>query len=1049
MSRRILQALMQLFALIAIPEKNQKERIKIVRYFLEEQLNKDQVNEFLEIFKKYLQQYQLRRSKSNPKKFLSVSSVRLLTICSLLNEELTRQQKFIVLINLLEFLRKGKAPDEQAFEFIETVVDSFLLPMDEYIAIRDFIFKKSDEYNDPERILLVNSKKEESRENINHLYIEGLTGEIYFLYIKSIKLLLFYVAGQNDIYLNQQLLKQYKIYILTVGAALRSHSSQPVYYTDIISVFTEKKIKKKIVFEAARVSYKFKNGKVGLHEFNFIEKSGRLVGIMGASGSGKTTLLNILNGNYKPTTGHIYINGVDFHKNKHQLIGYMGYVSQEDLLIEELTVFENLYFNAKLCFGNFSDYQIKRKVITVLKELGLYEIKDMRVGTALNRKISGGQRKRLNIALELIREPPILFLDEPTSGLSSRDSENIMDLLKSLTLKGKLVFVVIHQPSSTIFKMFDRLLVIDNGGYVIYNGKPIEAIIYFKSALTEADWSDTVCPRCGNVNPEQIFNIIETRVLDSYGNQTQIRKIPPEDWYERFKKYQESKTLRKRFLVRKLPETQFNIPSKFKQFWVFVARDILSKLSNLQYVIINLLETPLMALVLTFIIKYWPWDYDGGYVLLKNDNLPVFIFMSVIIAIFVGLILSAQEIYKDRKIKVRERFLNLSRGSYLLSKIFNLTIISAYQALAYVLVANKLLEITFFNFEYWIVLFSVWVSSNILGLIISETFKTSVAIYIVIPFLVIPQFILSGVLVPFYKLNPEISKPYKIPWYGELLVARWAYEALAVKQFKDNPYFKNIYPYKKELQNSFYIKNLWTKRMKTRTDELKRWIKNNDKSDKVAYNLELLRNEFTAPHFWIKKFKFNFDLQKLYPDKIDIETLDSVLSYLDRIKQYYISYNLLVSTKKDNYLKKLIADSAEVYLNKNKYINEKLKEFVEKRTDNNLIIEYNAHLYRGMSPIYMIPESKFFKAQFYAPYKPLGNYLMDTFIFNIIVIWFFSLVQFIILYYKVVPKTSEILETLLKRFKLKYERQPDIDVYEIKRYKYFNKIRKFLKRYKD
>ncbi len=88
----------------------------------------------------------------------------------------------------------------------------------------------------------------------------------------------------------------------------------------------------------------------------------------------------------------------------------------------------------------------------VLKNLGLYEIKDIQVGSPLNKKISGGQRKRLNIALELIREPAVLFLDEPTSGLSSRDSENILDLLKELSLKGKLVFVVIHQPSSEIFQ---------------------------------------------------------------------------------------------------------------------------------------------------------------------------------------------------------------------------------------------------------------------------------------------------------------------------------------------------------------------------------------------------------------------------------------------------------------------------------------------------------------------------------------------------------------------------------------------------------------------
>jgi ABC-type multidrug transport system ATPase subunit len=161
----------------------------------------------------------------------------------------------------------------------------------------------------------------------------------------------------------------------------------------------------------------------------------------------------------------------------------------------------------------------------------------MKVGSPLNKKISGGQRKRLNIALELIREPAILFLDEPTSGLSSRDSENILDLLKELTLKGKLVFVVIHQPSSDIFKMFDKLLILDTGGYLIYNGDPIESIIYYKSRVQHANWNESECTLCGNVNPEQIFNIVESKVLDEYGNPTRARKISPSEWNQHFKRF--------------------------------------------------------------------------------------------------------------------------------------------------------------------------------------------------------------------------------------------------------------------------------------------------------------------------------------------------------------------------------------------------------------------------------------------------------------------------------------------------------------------------------
>ena len=183
------------------------------------------------------------------------------------------------------------------------------------------------------------------------------------------------------------------------------------------------------------------------------------------------------------------INGIGIYSGDPGIEGIIGHVSQDDLLIEELSVYQNLYYNAKLCFDNYSEEQLVEVVETVLKNLGLFEIKDIQVGSPLNKKISGGQRKRLNIALELIREPAVLFLDEPTSGLSSRDSENILDLLKELSFKGKLIFVVIHQPSSDIFKMFDRLLILDTGGYLIFNGNPVDSIEYFKKKVGAADWN--------------------------------------------------------------------------------------------------------------------------------------------------------------------------------------------------------------------------------------------------------------------------------------------------------------------------------------------------------------------------------------------------------------------------------------------------------------------------------------------------------------------------------------------------------------------------------
>ena len=372
-----------------------------------------------------------------------------------------------------------------------------------------------------------------------------------------------------------------------------------------------------------------------------------------------------------------------------------------------------------------------------------------------------------------------MFVDEPTSGLSSRDSENIMDLLKELALKGKLVFVVIHQPSSDIFKMFDKLMILDVGGYPIYYGNPVDSVIYFKTLVNHANSDESECVVCGNVNPEQVFNIIESKVLDEFGNITQNRKISAKEWNESYKNKIEKK-VEDISNVLEMPQSRFKVPSKLKQFKVFVTRDVLSKLTNTQYLLINFLEAPILAFILAVLVKYFNTDLSNkvGYVFRENENLPAYVFMAVVVALFIGLTVSAEEIIRDRKIQKRESFLNLSKGSYLWSKITIMFVLSAIQTFLFVMVGNSVLEIKGMYSEYWLVLFSSSCFANMLGLNISASFNSAVTIYILIPFLIIPQLLLSGVIVKFDKLNPSISSQNFVPFTGEVMTSRWAFEAV-------------------------------------------------------------------------------------------------------------------------------------------------------------------------------------------------------------------------------------------------------------------------------
>lgn len=1025
MSENILKALMQLFAIIARPDSDESTRRPLVKLFLTQQLNKELVSKYLIIFDNFYHEHQKKANNKRAKRIAS-SSVRVLTICTLINKELTLKQKIIVLIRLLEFINSEGKASEQEYEFVKTVAETFYIPEEEYQRLKKFVLNKKGRIPDFENILVIHNKKPEDNK-ARYLYTKALDEPIIVYYSKMSNMYIFEYYGSKELFLNGQLILKDRVYALSSGSAIRDAKRHPIYFSDIVKAFRKEAGETKLLFEARNLTYKFRSGKTAIHKTDFTETNGKLVGIMGASGSGKSTLLNVLNGNYPATTGQVLINGFDVNIDKEEIEGQIGFVSQDDLLMEDLTVFQNLYYNARLCFGGLSKKQILKKVIKVLKNLGLYEIKDMKVGSPLNKKISGGQRKRLNIALELIREPAILFLDEPTSGLSSRDSENILDLLKDITLKGKLIFVVIHQPSSDIFKMFDRLIILDQGGYIVYNDDPVDSLVYFKSRIKQADWSESECPTCGNVNAEQIFDILESQILDEYGNLTSTRKYKPREWYTYYEEHKKTKYTSGEFkeerkIPKTLPEIKFKVPGKFRQFWIFTKRDVKSKLANVQYMILNLLEAPLLAYLLSEIIKYLDISAENayGYSYSENDNIPVFIFMAVIIALFTGMTMSADEIIKDRKIRTRESFLNLSRNSYLLSKTFILFTIAAYQALSFTLIGNYILEIRSMYWEYWLILFTTWAFSIMMGLNISDGFKTSVTIYIIIPFLIIPQIILSGIIVRYEKLNPAITTPGTVPWFGEIITARWAYEALATYQFVYNKYQEPIYKWEKIKHEANFKKDMVINNLNNKINFYERHKNELSKEDKIINNFEVLRNEIRKELKFNRSVKSDINIDNLYIDKITKEDIKKAKEYLLELKQYYIDRYKLAEQKEDEYIyeQTKTPELNEKYIQlKRDYHNEALEDIVTNKNELKKILEYNGHLYQKTDMIYKYPE-KILISHFYAPKKKLfdGKYY-PTYWVNFVIIWIYTLLLYITLYYSVIKRTFAFFENISYKLK--------------------------------
>lgn len=1018
MSERILKALMQLFSIVSEANEISDNSRVIVESFLKQQLNQQLVDEYLKLYDEFIEAKTQKSDSEKKRKRTSVNSVKVLLICTQINEELAQKQKIIVLIRLLEFIYANKTATEQELEFVNTVSETFNIPKEEFDLALSFVHNSIDEKIDSPNVLVINNKNDNELKQSRHLYSESILGELRVIKVETVNMFFVRYFGNSELYLNGILINKSRSHILNQGSSIRSSRVQPIYYSDIISSFFKDDNAEKIVFNVENLTYKFKGGNMGMHHFSFSEESGRMVGIMGASGAGKSTLLNLLNGAYMPTTGQITINGIDIHREPEKIEGVIGYVSQDDLLIEELSVFQNLFYNAKLCFDNLTDEQISKRVLEVLISIGLDQAKDLKVGSPMEKTISGGQRKRLNIALELIREPAVLFVDEPTSGLSSRDSENIMDLLKELALKGKLVFVVIHQPSSEIFKMFDNLLILDTGGYPIYNGNPVDAVVYFKELVNHVNSSESECITCGNVNSEQIFNIIESRVVDEYGNTTTHRKILPTEWYKFYLEKIEKATSTFKRLTEK-PNITFSIPNKLKQFNVFIIRDVLSKLTNKQYLLINFLEAPILAFILAYLVRYFNSDVNNelGYIFRENENVPAYIFMSVIVALFVGLTVSAEEIIRDQKIRKREKFLNLSKGSYLFSKISIMFIISAIQTMSFVLIGNTILGVDGMNVTYWLVLFTTSCFANMMGLNISASFNSAVTIYILIPFLVIPQLLLSGVIVKFNKLNPTITLQDKVPFVGEVMASRWAYEALAVHQFRDNKFEKQFYKLDKELKVVEFKKNFWLAKLREKLSTAQNNINDASKKEEIKNNLELLQNEITKELNRNPKVKFA-DLDKLSIDKVNATVFNNTKNYLQDLNNYYLQKYKNANSKRDKLASELNKDdeSKELFIQmKDRYTNDALSDFVKDKNEMNKIIELDNQLYQKADPVYLSPDG--FRAHFYAPEKKVFGTYIDTYWVNIGVIWLMSIILAFTLYFDVLKNFILGIEKLLEKIK--------------------------------
>ena len=882
------------------------------------------------------------------------------SICANLHGKIPVREEQRLLLRLMEFCGVGEGNIHPMFNIM---AEKFNVPDEMFQDFIDFL-------------------KGEPTDHVIIHQSDDFDGTLKTLIHPETGTILFSYSGSDIVRLNDVPVLHGSYQILQQSSVLKGKNGKPLYYSTLLEAHQRKlglwkSEAQRVEFCGRDINFRFPDSDNGMHDLNFTLRSGEFLAVMGGSGTGKSTLLSILNGSLTPQEGRITINGHDI--SEPQARNLIGFVPQDDLLIEELTVYQNLYYTAKLCFEGMSEEEIDKRVIKTLKDLELDGAKDLKVGSPIRKYISGGQRKRLNIALELIREPAVLFLDEPTSGLSSADTEKVINLLKEQTLKGKLIVANIHQPSSDVYKLFDRLWLLDKGGYPVFDGNPIEAITYFKTAANYADAETSACPTCGNVNPEIVLNIIDEKALNNSGEISDERKMTPKEWHELYLK---NAPKLEQPEVSEIPPSEQRKPGVWRQFLIFLERNFKTKATNRQYLAIALLQAPVLALICAMLTRYAPPE---GYSVMNNKNLVSYFFMAVIVATFIGMSGSAEEIIKDRALLKRERFLQLSYGSYIWSKIVFVASVSLVQTLLFIVIGNNIMGLHGQFSTWWFILFMTALLSNLTGLLLSQILSSVVAIYINIPILLIPQILLCGLVVSFSDLTPK-STTGNVPLIGDLIPSRWSYEALAVTSFADNDYEKPFFQldkekYETQFYNMVFLYELQSQ-LETMNDEKKRGKEvNPDHLNVIQTNLPVLTEyagleAYQGDYSYDSLRKYMKNAEKILSKKSNRATLDK-----EAVVDQFVREN---------------GKEALLELKKNHH-NLKLEDFVVGADQGRMLDIVDGHIVPRVGPIFLTPHNQMGRAPFYSSEKIVAGIHVKTLWFNMGIIFLMCIVATILL----------------------------------------------------
>lgn len=537
--------------------------------------------------------------------------------------------------------------------------------------------------------------------------------------------------------------------------------------------------------EVQNLTVHAKSGKQILSPVSFTVYAGELVALMGTSGSGKTTLLKALNGYTQPSNGTVLYNGKNLYEFYDEYSQKIGYVPQDDIVHERLTVREALSYAARLR-TSLSEDEIAVNVKKVAHDLGLTDQLDERIGSPENKTLSGGQRKRVNIGLELICGTPVLFLDEPTSGLSSADATDVVQLLRTLADGGKTIITTIHAPSLEAYRLFDNLLMLskdmkrskqDPGrpGALVYYGRAYPDAIQFvanKGAATDV-------PIDSNLGPEVVMTGIQQDKDHPDPQNTTEAWIARYRASRYFKQFIQDRSGKHPSATPKASLEHERKGMDYMQWFTLAKRNVTVRFRDKAQTAILFLQAPIFALLIAAIFNHLK-DAEGSLDAFQ-DNIPRAVgihFLMVVAAVWFGCNNAVRDVVGEWLIYQRERMVCLRIPSYIFSKLVVLTAVCLFQCFFMLAIIYPVCHLQGGFLVTGAVLWLVSLVGASIGLLISSApfCKTTESAIALLPIVLLPMIGLGGGIRPIYQM------PKPAIWASSLVATRWGYEANLVRE---------------------------------------------------------------------------------------------------------------------------------------------------------------------------------------------------------------------------------------------------------------------------